>query len=143
MAVVNSEDRKQTPSRLRKTLAALAHNWQTEMSGFYTYQTLSERDDDPIRKKTLLHMAQAEAEHAELWAGRIRELGGEVPRYRGKPTGDADSLANRLGGQRMALRRLEIDESRAIATYGQQLKDLDDEPSVRLLRQVIEEEREH
>jgi vacuolar iron transporter family protein len=142
MAVAQTGDRK-PPAQLRKLLTALAENWQTEMSGFYTYQTLAERDNDPIRKKTLLHMAQAESQHADLWAQRIRELGGQVPSYRGKPTGDADSLANRLGGQRMALRRLEIDESRAIATYGQQIKELDDPASVAILRQVIEEEREH
>ena len=70
------------------------------------------------------------------WAARSPDIAA-------KPTGDADTLANRLGGQRMALRRLEIDESRAIALYGQQLKDLDDEPSITILRHVIEEEREH
>ncbi|HZD47566.1 MAG TPA: hypothetical protein VE178_02365, partial [Silvibacterium sp.] len=113
---------KQTP-KLRKLLAALEGNWQTEMSGYFTYRTLSERDDDPLRKATLHHMAEAEAEHAVLWEKRILELGGEKPVYSGKSTGDADSLANRLGGQRMALRRLEIDESRAIASYGQQLKE--------------------
>jgi len=124
-------------------LAALEGNWQAEMSGFHTYRTLAERDHDPIRKQTLMHMAEAEAQHAALWEKRIVELGGRKPQYRGRSTGDADTLANRLGGQRMALRRLEIDESRAIAMYGQQLKDLDDEESVAILRQVIEEEREH
>ncbi len=132
----------QTP-KLRKLLAALEGNWQAEMSGYHTYRTLSERDHDPIRKQTLMHMAEAEAQHAALWEKRILELGGKQPHYRGKSTGDADSLVNRMGGQRMALRRLEIDESRAIALYGQQLKDLDDEPSLAALRQVIEEEREH
>ena len=137
-----SSGAKSSP-KMRKLLSALEGNWQTEMSGYYTYRTLAARDSDPIRKQTLQHMADAELEHAALWGRRIEELGGTIPRYRGKETGDADTLANRLGGQRMALRRLEIDESRAIAMYGQQLKDLDDEPSVRLLRQVIEEEREH
>jgi vacuolar iron transporter family protein len=127
----------------RKLFAALEANWQTEMSGYYTYRTLAERDDDPLRKEILRHMAEAEAQHAALWEKRIIELGGKQPEYRGKTTGDADSLANRLGGQRMALRRLEIDESRAIALYGQQLRDLDDEPSLAVLRQVIEEERDH
>jgi VIT1/CCC1 family predicted Fe2+/Mn2+ transporter len=113
------------------------------MSGYYTYRTLAERDSDPDRKQILQHMADAEAEHAEAWGKRIEELGGAAPRYRGKQTGDADTLANRLGGQRMALRRLEIDESRAIAMYGQQLKELNDEPSIAVLKRVIEEEREH
>jgi vacuolar iron transporter family protein len=134
----NSDQRKR-----RKLLHALEANWQTEMTGFYTYQALAERDHDPIRSQTLHHMAEAEAQHAAAWASRIHELGGTKPRYHGRSTGDADSLANRMGGERMALRRLEIDESRAIALYSKQLRDLDDEPSLAILRQVIEEEREH
>jgi VIT1/CCC1 family predicted Fe2+/Mn2+ transporter/rubrerythrin len=127
----------------QRVLDALSENWQAEMRGFHTYSTLAERDDDPIRKKTLRHMAEAEAHHAAMWAKRIRELGAEVPKYDGKPTGDADTLVNRLGGPAMALRRLEIDESRDIARYGQQLKDLGDEPSIAILKQVIADEQEH
>ncbi len=127
----------------QKVLEALCENWQAEMRGFHTYNTLSERDDDPIRKKTLRHMAEAEAHHASLWAKRIRELGADIPRYEGKPTGDADTLVNRLGGPQMALRRLEVDESRDIARYGMQLKELGDEPSVEILHQVIADEQEH
>ncbi|HTD56735.1 MAG TPA: ferritin family protein, partial [Silvibacterium sp.] len=78
---------KPTP-KLRKLLAALEGNWQAEMSGYHTYRTLSERDDDPIRKETLRHMAEAEAQHAALWEKRIIELGGQKPEYRGKTTGD-------------------------------------------------------
>jgi len=127
----------------QKVLEALSKNWQAEMSGFHTYSTLAERDDDPIRKKTLRHMAEAEAQHAALWAKRIRELGADLPKYEGKPTGEADTLVNRLGGPQMALRRLEIDESRDIARYGQQLKELGDEPSIAILHQVIADEQEH
>jgi vacuolar iron transporter family protein len=127
----------------QRVLEALSENWQAEMLGFHTYSTLAERDDDPVRKKTLRHMAEAEAHHAALWAKRIRELGAELPKYRGKTTGEADSLVNRLGGLQMALRRLEIDESRAIADYGRQLKELGDEPSVAILEQVIAEEQDH
>ena len=127
----------------QRVFEALSENWQAEMRGFHTYNTLSEREDDPMRRKTLRHMAEAEAHHAALWAKRIRELGFEVPEYDGKTTGDADTLVNRLGGPAMALRRLEIDESRAIATYGTQLKELGDEPSVAILQKVIVEEQEH
>ena len=127
----------------QRVIAALSENWQAEMHGYHTYNTLAEREDDPIRRKTLRHMAEAEAHHAALWAKRIRELGGPMPVYDGKPTGDADTLVNRLGGPAMALRRLEIDESRAIATYGQQLKELGDAESVAILQKVIVEEQEH
>jgi vacuolar iron transporter family protein len=88
-------------------------------------------------------MAEAEAQHAALWAKRIRELGGELPKYEGKVTGEADSLVNRLGGPQMALRRLEIEEARHIAEYGKQLRDLGDEPSLAILQQVIADEQEH
>jgi vacuolar iron transporter family protein len=131
------------PKKRQKLLRSLQANWQTEMTGYFTYRALGERDPDPIRKKTLLHMAAAEEQHAALWASRIQALGGAPPKYRGRQTGDADTWPNRLGGGRMALRRLEIDESRAIALYSRQLQELNDEPSLVILRQVIEEEREH
>ena len=134
---------KADQKRRRDLLRALELNWQTEMSGFHTYQELARRDSDPIRGQALRDLAEAELLHAEQWAGRILELGAEVPEYHGRPTGDAGSLANRMGGERMALRRLEIDESRAIALYSRQLRELDDERSLEILRQVIEEEREH
>ena len=59
----------------------------------------------------------------------MRELGEPEPVIPGKPAGDADSLKNRIGGDDLALRRLEIDESRDIAKYSQQLKALGDAPA--------------
>ena len=96
-----------------------------------------------MRSQVLRHLAQAELEHASLWAGRIQELGGPEPVYSGSPGGEANSLANRAGGVRMALRRLEIEESRHIANYGTQLKELGDEGSIAILDHVIEDEKDH
>ena len=121
----------------------LEQNWQAEMTGYYTYRALAQREREPGRKQALDNMAVAEKEHAALWAGRLRELGEPEPVYRGKPAGDADSLKNRVGGDDLALRRLEIDESRDIAKYSQQLKALGDAPSVAILERVIEDEQEH
>jgi vacuolar iron transporter family protein len=132
-----------TPAATRKILDALSQNWQAEMRGFHTYNAFSERDADPIRKHILRNLAEAEARHASMWARRIEELGGTVPQYDGKAGGDADSLANRVGGPGMALRRLEIDESRDIARYGKQLEELGDQPSVDILHQVIHDEQQH
>jgi VIT1/CCC1 family predicted Fe2+/Mn2+ transporter/rubrerythrin len=132
-----------TSARAKKILAALESNWQAETEGYYTYQALADRDSDPVRAQVLRHLAQAELEHASLWAERIKELGGPEPVYRGSPGGEADSLASRAGGMRMALRRLEIEESRHIASYGEQLKALGDEASVAILEHVIEDEKEH
>jgi len=130
-------------ARLKKVLAALEENWHAEVEAYHTYLALAERDTDPVRAQVLRHLANAEWEHASLWHGRIVELGGAEPVYRGKPGGEADSLANRAGGVRMALRRLEIEESRHIATYGEQLKALGDEGSMAILDHVIEDEKDH
>ncbi len=130
-------------AKLKKILDALEGNWQAEMEGYHTYQTLADRDTEPVRAQVLRHLAQAEIEHASLWAERIKELGGPEPVYTGGPAGEADSLANRAGGMRMALRRLEIEESRHIARYGEQLKALGDEGSIAILEHVIEDEKEH
>jgi VIT1/CCC1 family predicted Fe2+/Mn2+ transporter/rubrerythrin len=130
-------------AKLKKVLAALEGNWQAEMEGYHTYQTLADRDTDPVRSQVLRHLSGAEWEHAALWHGRILELGGPEPVYTGNPGGEANSLANRVGGVRMALRRLEIEESRQIASYGSQLKDLGDEDSIAILEHVIEDEKDH
>ena len=129
-------------AKLKKVLAALEGDWQAEMEGYHTYLALAERDTDPVRAQVLRHLAGAEWEHAALWHGRIVELGGPEPVYTGKPGGDADSLASRAGGVRMALRRLEIEESRAIASYGEQLQTLGDEESIAILEHVIEDEKD-
>lgn len=130
-------------ARKQKVLDALESNWQAEMEGYHTYQTLADRDADPVRAQVLRHLASAEWEHAALWHGRIAELGGPEPVYKGSPGGEANSLANRAGGVRMALRRLEIEESRHIANYGRQLKDLGDVDSIDILNHVIEDEKDH
>ncbi len=132
-----------TGPRLTRVLAALEGNWQAEMEGYHTYQTLADRDTDPVRAQVLRHLATAEWEHAALWLGRIKELGGSEPEYKGSPGGEANSLANRAGGIRMALRRLEIEEARHIANYGKQLKDLGDDASIDILNHVIEDEKDH
>ncbi len=132
-----------TNAKLKKVLAALEENWHAEVEAYRTYLTLAERDTDPVRAQVLRHLASAEWEHAALWRGRIVELGGAEPVYRGNAGGEADSLAKRAGGVKLALQRLEIEESRHIASYGEQLKALGDEGSIAILDHVIEDEKDH
>jgi VIT1/CCC1 family predicted Fe2+/Mn2+ transporter/rubrerythrin len=126
-----------------RVLKILESNWQAEMRGYHTYETMAERETDPARRAAFRTLADAEDRHAQLWAERIRALGGPEPVYEGPNTGEADTVANRAGGVELTLRRLELDESRDIAKYAKQIKDLGDEPSIRILEQVIEDEREH
>lgn len=130
-------------ARTKKVIASLTGNWQAEMNGYHTYLALADRELDAMRAQVLRHLAQAELEHAALWASRLKELGAKEPVYTGGPHGEADSLATRAGGPLLALRRLEIDESRDIARYGTQLKELGDDGSIAILNHVIEDEKEH
>ena len=122
---------------------ALTSNWQTEMRGYHTYNTLAKRATDPQQCRSLHSLALAEKHHADLWATRLTALDAPVPEYDGNEAGEADSLANRIGGLDLALRRLELDESRDIARYGKQIEDLGDQPTIAILKEVIEDERDH
>jgi len=126
-----------------RLLKILESNWQAEARGQRTYERLAERETDPARRAAFRGLAYAEKHHGDLWADRIRALGGSEPVYQGPPTGDADAVRNRLGGPGIALERLELNESRDIAKYAKQLAQLGDESSTKILRQVLDDEREH
>jgi VIT1/CCC1 family predicted Fe2+/Mn2+ transporter len=127
----------------QEIIEALSSNWQAEMRGFHTYSALATRATDPQQCRTLHSMALAEKHHADLWASRLTALGAPVPQYDGPEGGDADSLASRIGGFDLSLRRLELDESRDIARYGKQLREFGDPDTVAVLNQVIHDERDH
>jgi VIT1/CCC1 family predicted Fe2+/Mn2+ transporter/bacterioferritin (cytochrome b1) len=131
------------PRDTERLINALSSNWQAEMRGYYTYNTLSQQEIDPYRRRTLRNLALAEKHHADLWASRLTALGAATPAYEGSESGEADTLANRIGGQDLALRRLELDESRDIARYGKQIHELGDEPSVAILKEVLADEADH
>jgi VIT1/CCC1 family predicted Fe2+/Mn2+ transporter/rubrerythrin len=140
LAVVDSD---LNPQERKRILRILESNWQAEMRGYETYAALAQRETDPQRSTAFRTLADAEQRHADLWAGRHSVLGGARLTYDGPRTGEADNLANRIGGMNMVLRRLELDETQDIAKYAKQLEDIGDQPSVVVLRQVLRDEREH
>lgn len=113
------------------------------MEGAATYRAFAEREADPERRAILTDMAEEEERHAQRWAQRLVELGELSPVYHGNPHGRADTLASRVGGSDLALRRIEIEERQAVRRYSQQLRELRDEPSVQIARELIPEERAH
>ena len=127
----------------KKLREALEGNWQAEMTGFHTYSALAARESDPHRKTILRGLASAEKHHAELWESRLQELDVPVPTYRGPESGEADTLSARIGGDALALRRLELEESHDIARYGRQLRELGDPGSMAILEEVVADEQEH
>jgi VIT1/CCC1 family predicted Fe2+/Mn2+ transporter/rubrerythrin len=113
------------------------------MRGYHTYNTLSQQEAEPHRRRVLRNLALAEKYHADLWAVRLTALDAPVPEYEGSESGEAGSLASRIGGQGLALRRLELDESRDIARYGKQIQELGDEASTAILKEVLADEADH
>src|ERR1035437_2423621 len=126
-----------------RLIEALASNWQAGMRGYHPYKTLSQQEAEPHRRRTLRSLALAEKHHADLWAMRLTHLGSPIPEYDGSESGEAGTLANRIGGQGLALRRLELEESRDIARYGKQIEDLGDEDSTAILKEVLADEADH
>src|ERR1700722_4611651 len=130
-------------NKRKELLKILESNWRAEMQGYYTYQALADRETHPAQQSVFRTLATAEKHHADLWAGRIRAHGGSEPVYDGSKTGEADTISNRIGGVDVTLRRLEAVESRDIEKYAKQLTEIGDEASVKVLHQVLEDEREH
>jgi VIT1/CCC1 family predicted Fe2+/Mn2+ transporter/rubrerythrin len=130
-------------TKTNSLIEALSSNWLAEMRGYHTYNTLAQQENELQRRRTLDKLALAEKRHADLWAGRLTALGAAMPEYQGSESGEAGSLATRIGGQGLALRRLELEESRDIARYAKQIQELGDEPSVAILKEVLADEAEH
>ena len=126
-----------------RLIKALEGNWQAEMEGAVTYQTLADRETDTQRKHILEGLSKAELAHAHLWERRLTELGASAPQYAGSPTGVVDTLVNRIGGPDATLRRVELNERRHVAVYGRQMQELGDAPSVEILQKVRADERAH
>ena len=126
-----------TTTTQTKLIETLKGNWDAEMRGFYIYSHLAEKETDAQRRRSLRGLASAEKHHADLWADRLHALGSEVPRFQPAPDDELpDSSA-------ASLRLLELDESRDIAKYGQQLQELGDEGSLAVLNEVIRDEQDH
>src|ERR1700688_2543521 len=101
-ANATSADSKMDARDRGRILKILESNWQAEMSGYHTYEILAERETDPARRAAFRSLSYAELHHAQLGADRIRELGEPDPVYNGPKTGEADTIANRVGGVGMA-----------------------------------------
>jgi VIT1/CCC1 family predicted Fe2+/Mn2+ transporter len=129
------------PQQQQKLLDALQANWKAECRGFFIYSHLADREAEASARRDLRALAAAEKHHADLWADRLHALGGTVPSM------DECMAANTLAGigadTASSLRSLELDESSDIARYGEQLQQLNDEPSLEILHRVIKDEQEH
>jgi len=67
-------------------LTTLEANWQAEMEDRATYQSFAAKELNSRRRNVMRGLAATEEHHADLWAGRIRALGGPESIYSGKLT---------------------------------------------------------
>jgi vacuolar iron transporter family protein len=124
-------------------LTTLEANWQAEMEDRATYQSFAARELNARRRNVMRGLAATEKHHAELWADRIRALGGPESIYGGKAAGRAESFVGPGAGVDLTLRRLKVDARHNIVKYKKQLAELSDEPSLGILREVVADEHEH
>ena len=110
-------------ARIKKVLAALEGNWQAEMEG---YPHLSRRWPTATPTRCALRCCATWPRPSwstpHLWAGRIRNWADLAPSTRADPAARPTRWPIAPAAPSMALRRLEIEESRHIASYGEQLQ---------------------
>lgn len=130
-------------SRDRHLIEALQQNWLAETEGAHTYRALVECEQDATRREILVEMAEAEERHAEKWGRRLRELGAEPPPVHASLSQQARDRIIKAGGTMAVIRKMEADEDRDIARYQQQLSDLRDPESERIVQEALSDEQQH
>ncbi len=133
------------PMGSEQVIATLERNWRAEMEGAATYRELASMEQDQRRKALLIKLAEAEERHAQKWAERIVELGGQDPAVRGTTVGPSRGviLTARAADLDTALRKTEATEEEHVRQYEAQARTLGDEAIGRILRELAEDESSH
>ncbi len=109
-------------------------NWRDERNSAFIYQALSEIEKDPRIAEVYQRMGAVEIRHAEQWAQKIQEGGGQLPVFH--PTLRTRILIRlaKLMGPAAVLPGLEAMERDGAASYNQQAD---------ATKAMMEEERSH
>src|SRR5947207_3257673 len=125
--------------RARRLIEQLQHNWALEMDGVDMYNALAEREKNPERRTIFRKLGEIERRHAEQWARRLQALNAPVPAaHSGK--GHATRIATTPGGLQAIILAIEGEERRDVAGYTRQLREVEDEETAAVLREVILDE---
>ncbi len=127
----------------RKFREGLHRAWRDEMRSARNYRDLAVKEGNPERRKILERMAQAEEQHAERWATRLRELGEPPGRF-------VETFAERLrrwvllrSDPGVAAKMLEAGEAEADELYATLRAAAPSEEHRRELDEAAVEERAH
>ena len=122
-------------------LATVEKMWRREVEAATTYRHLANREGDAKRKEILLRLAEQEDKHAARWAERIAVATGRAPDPKEVERGL--SWFQRISDPNVVLHRLEQEENRAEAEYGQLMARLSDPTDRQIAEEAMLEERDH
>ena len=99
------------------TLETFKHHWQDEADAAYLYRILASLEPDAARRSVYQRLAEVEDRHTVIWAGLIRDGGGDPGTHR--PTGRTKLLAflGRRFGPSFLLPTLLAEEGREVKGY--------------------------
>ena len=124
-----------------RNLATVQKMWRREVEAAATYRHLAEREKDQKRKDILLRLAEQEDKHATRWSERIALATGHAPDPRDVERGL--SWFQRISDPAVVLHRLEQEEAKADADYGDLLARLSDPTDRQIAEEAMHEERDH
>lgn len=122
-------------------LATVEKMWRREVEAAHTYKLLAERESDAKRKDILLRLAEQEDKHAARWSERIHAATGRVPDPKEVERGL--TWFNKIADQTVVLHRLEQEETKADAEYGDLMRRLSDPEDKKIAEEAMLEERDH
>jgi len=117
-------------------------NWALEMDGVHMYSSLAKRQTIPERRTIFEHLSAIEKRHADAWAKKLIELGASVPLAH-KGWSHAEGFAEHPHNMHEILLAIEEAERKDVATYLQQMREIDDESVRAILREVVLDEFSH
>jgi VIT1/CCC1 family predicted Fe2+/Mn2+ transporter/rubrerythrin len=122
-------------------LATVEKMWRREVEAAHTYKLLAEREIDPKRRDILLRLAEQEDKHAARWSERIHASTGRVPDPKEIERGL--TWFQKIGDPSVVLHRLEQEETKADAEYGELMARLSDPADKKIAEEAMLEERDH
>jgi VIT1/CCC1 family predicted Fe2+/Mn2+ transporter/rubrerythrin len=122
-------------------LATVEKMWRREVEAAHTYKLLAERESDQKRRDILLRLAEQEDKHADRWSERIAAATGRVPDRTEVERGL--TWFQKIGDPSVVLHRLEQEETKADAEYGELMARLSDPHDKKIAEEAMLEERDH
>ncbi len=136
----NEPDPNLTPGE--RLVQLVSANWALEMDGTAMYAMLAERESIPERRSIFQKLSLLEKKHADMWAKRLAELGASPPADRPK-TSHSRKDFSQMESMHDIILEVESEERHDVASYLKQMREVHDEETKALLRQVVLDEFTH